>query len=121
MFAKTGSPQANEALVVRVSSDLPFDDILGHTFADDIVWAFEQGIANGCSADPPLFCPDSTVTRGQMATFLDRALDLPDATDDYFTDDEASSARGSDQPGPRGGDRLRMRHEQVLPELTGDA
>ena len=93
--AKTGSPQANEALVVRVSSDLPFDDILGHTFADDIVWAFEQGIASGCSSDPPLYCPNDTVTRGQMATFLDRALDLPDATADYFTDDTGSTHEDS--------------------------
>ena len=81
--------------MVRVSSDLPFDDILGHTFADDIVWAFEQGIASGCSADPPLFCPNDTVTRGQMATFLDRALDLPDATADYFTDDTGSTHEDS--------------------------
>ena len=93
--AKTGSPQANEALVLRVSSDLPFDDILGHPFADHIVWAFEQGIASGCSTDPPLFCPDNTVTRGQMAAFLDRALDLPDATADYFTDDTGSTFEDS--------------------------
>jgi subtilisin family serine protease len=84
---KTGSPQANEALVLRVSSDLPFDDILGHIFADDIVWAFENGITAGCSVDPPLFCPDSNVTREQMAIFLDRALELPDETDPHpFTD-----------------------------------
>ena len=95
VFPKTGSPQANEALVVRVSSDLPFDDILGHTFADDIVWAFENGITSGCSTDPPLFCPNDTVTRGQMATFLDRALDLPDATQDYFTDDNGSTHEDS--------------------------
>jgi len=88
---KTGSPQENEALVLRVSSDLPFDDILGHTFADDIVWAFERGIASGCSADPPLFCPNDPVTRGQMATFLDRALDLPSTPVDYFTDDNGST------------------------------
>ena len=87
---KTGSPQENEALVLRVTSGLPFEDIFGHTFADDIVWAFENGITGGCSTDPPLFCPDSPVTRGQMATFLDRALDLPAATADYFTDDETS-------------------------------
>ena len=81
--------------MVRVSSDLPFDDILGHTFADDIVWAFENGITSGCSTDPPLFCPNDPVTRGQMATFLDRALDLPDATQDYFTDDNGSTHEDS--------------------------
>ncbi len=92
---KTGSPQENEALVLRVTSGLPFEDIFGHTFADDIVWAFENGITGGCSTDPPLFCPDSPVTRGQMASFLDRALDLPDATADYFTDDTGSTHEDS--------------------------
>jgi len=92
---KTGSPQENEALVLRVTSGLPFEDIFGHTFADDIVWAFENGITGGCSTDPPLFCPNSPVTRGQMASFLDRALDLDDATVDYFTDDNGSTHEDS--------------------------
>ena len=88
---KTGSPQANEALVVRVSSDLPFEDIFGHRFADDIVWAFDNGITTGCKRNPPLYCPDDEVTRAQMATFLDRALGLPGTSEDFFTDDENSS------------------------------
>ena len=90
IFAKTGSPQANEALVVRVTTELPFEDIAGSKFVDDIVWAFEAGITTGCSSDPPLFCPKDPVTRGQMATFLDRALDLDATSEDFFTDDETS-------------------------------
>lgn len=35
-----------------------------------------EGITGGCSTDPPRYCPDRHVTRGQMATFLARALDL---------------------------------------------
>ncbi len=31
------------------------------------------GITQGCSANPPLYCPDASVTRGQMAVFLLRA------------------------------------------------
>lgn len=92
---KTGSPQANEALVVRVSDELPFDDIAGTKFVDDIVWAFENGITTGCSTDPPLFCPNDPVTRGQMATFLDRAFDLPATSTDFFTDDETSVHEGA--------------------------
>jgi hypothetical protein len=84
---KTGSPQENEALVLRVSSDLPFEDIAGTPFVDDIVWAFENGITTGCSTDPPLFCPKDPVTRGMMATFLDRALGLEETDEDFFTDD----------------------------------
>ena len=86
VFPKTGSPQANEALVVRFTEDLPFDDIAGHQFADDIVWAFENGVTTGC--DPNLFCPNDPVNRGQMATFLDRLLDLEETDEDFFTDDE---------------------------------
>jgi hypothetical protein len=44
------------------------------------------GITVGC--DSGRFCPNGTVTRAQMATFLVRALDLPRADDDHFTDDE---------------------------------
>ena len=75
-FFKTGSPQAKEAMVLRVTEDLPFEDIAGTQFVDDIVWAYENGITTGCSTDPPLYCPQDPVTRAQMATFLDRAFDL---------------------------------------------
>jgi hypothetical protein len=85
VFAKTGSPQANEALAIHVTDVLPFDDIRGTNFADDIVWALENGITTGC--DPHLYCPKDPTTRGQMATFLDRALDLPDTDEDFFNDD----------------------------------
>ena len=37
-----------------------------HRMADD------NGITIGCSEDPPLYCPNSPVTRGQMAAFLNR-------------------------------------------------
>jgi hypothetical protein len=33
-------------------------------------------ITLGCSASPPLYCPGSSVTRGQMAAFLVRAFNL---------------------------------------------
>ena len=84
-FAKSGSPQANEALGIHVTDVLPFDDIRGTNFADDIVWAFEHGITTGC--DPHLYCPKDPTNRGQMATFLDRALDLPETDEDFFNDD----------------------------------
>ena len=35
-----------------------------------------SGITGGCSVSPPLFCPDSPLTRGQMAAFLAKALGL---------------------------------------------
>ena len=64
-----------------------FDVPPGHLFEGDITWLAATGITKGCN--PPsndLFCPDSPVTREQMATFLVRALDLPRSPDDPFTD-----------------------------------
>jgi hypothetical protein len=66
----------------------PFTDIAGHPFKADIEWLYATGITRGCS--PTRFCPDNPVTREQMATFLDRALELPATSLDPFTDDEAS-------------------------------
>lgn len=34
------------------------------------------GVTRGCATDPARFCPDSPVTRAQMASFLTRAFDL---------------------------------------------
>jgi spore germination protein YaaH len=65
-----------------------FYDILGTQFFSDILWIAEQGITTGCAEER--FCPNATVTRGQMAAFLVRAFDLPAASRDYFTDDESS-------------------------------
>src|SRR5207247_456930 len=33
-------------------------------------------IRAGCTVDPPLFCPDANVSRGQAAVFFDRAYKL---------------------------------------------
>ena len=35
-----------------------------------------SGITGGCLANPPLYCPDAPLTRGQMAVFLSKALGL---------------------------------------------
>ena len=66
----------------------PFWDIGASAFHDDILWIYANGITAGCTAGR--FCPERAVTRGQMATFLARALDLPPSPRDYFTDDETS-------------------------------
>ena len=49
----------------------------------------EAEITTGCTATR--FCPTGFVTRGQMASFLARALDLPPATEDHFGDDGGST------------------------------
>jgi hypothetical protein len=36
--------------------------------------AYEEHVTNGCGSNPLVFCPDGVVTRGQMASFIMRAL-----------------------------------------------
>ncbi len=70
-----------------------FVDDDGSTFEDDINRLAEAGITKGCN--PPAntsYCPDDTVTRGQMAAFLVRALGYTaGAGADLFADDDGST------------------------------
>lgn len=69
-----------------------FTDDDGTTFELDIEWMAREGITLGCN--PPtndLFCPDSSVSRGQMAAFLTRALELPPAPTAGFVDTVGST------------------------------
>jgi hypothetical protein len=66
----------------------PFSDLVGSKFFNDIVWLAEEGITAGCGGTK--FCPNGSVTRGQMATFLVRAFGLPTTGTDFFTDDDAN-------------------------------
>ncbi len=69
-----------------------FTDVAASIFRDDIAWAFANGITDGCA--PQRFCPEASVTRGQMASFLARALEMPPATTDFFGDDAESIHHG---------------------------
>ena len=53
--------------------DVPVD----HWAAAWIEQLAADGIAEGCSASPPMYCPESPVTRAQMAVFLVRTFNLP--------------------------------------------
>ena len=80
------------SVAVEASARTCVNDYSSSIFANDIAWAFEQGITVGCA--PNLFCTESAVNREQMASFMARALDLPAATRDYFTDDNDSQHEG---------------------------
>ena len=63
----------------------------GHLFAADIGWIAGAGVTRGCN--PPygdFFCPDRPVTRGEMAAFLVRGLEVGEAADAGFVDDDWS-------------------------------
>lgn len=70
-----------------------FSDIATSPFIDDIHWLLYEGLTGGCGGTR--FCPEDAVTRAQMAIFLDRALDLPSAVADHFTDDEGITGEAS--------------------------
>ncbi|MCP4965266.1 MAG: hypothetical protein GY926_08515 [bacterium] len=66
-------------------------DIVGSVFTDDIIWMADRGITRGCVADGTEFCPTDSVTRGQMAAFMVRALELTDdGGGNKFIDDDDS-------------------------------
>ncbi len=53
-----------------------FTDVpASQSFAKWIEQLAREGITGGCGATT--YCPDATVTRGQMAVFLIRAFNLP--------------------------------------------
>ena len=54
------------------SSVNPFTDVTGGYYYDAVLWAVENKITNGTSADK--FSPNATCTRGQIVTFLYRDL-----------------------------------------------
>lgn len=73
----------------------------GGTFFDDDASPHEEaieavasaGITRGCGV-ADLYCPERPVTRGELAAFLVRALDLPGADKAPFTDHHGSEFEG---------------------------
>ena len=53
-----------------------FVDIEGNPHEEDIRFIVKRRLTVGCDLDGPRYCPDSPVTRAQMAAFLVRALRL---------------------------------------------
>lgn len=64
-----------------------FADICSSPYQADIDWLAKQGFVNGCGNGN--YCPNDSVTRGQMAAFLTNALKLP-AGPERFADDNGS-------------------------------
>jgi hypothetical protein len=71
-----------------------FQDVLNTSPYFPFVQSIRQaGITGGCSASPPLYCPDSNITQGQMAVFMITGWMLENGlstftytTTPYFTD-----------------------------------
>ena len=107
ILAGSGVLEGTECLENRICPDDPIvrrtlavwlPRVLGHgepenpsasRFADvdsRVPWAAhverfaELGLTWGCAVDPLRFCPHTDVTRGQMAAFINRGLELPAAS-----------------------------------------
>ncbi len=76
------------ALSLPASSTNHFTDDDGSLFEPSINALAASGITKGCGGGE--FCADRSVTRGEMAAFLDRALSLPATTPNWFVDDNDS-------------------------------
>ena len=69
-----------------------FVDDNGHFFEGDIETLRAYGVTTGCTATR--YCPDSGITRGEMAAFLVRGFDLASAAGDSFVDDNGHFFEG---------------------------
>ena len=84
-FSRFSKPAAflNWALTLPPGPDAGFTDTAGIFKADIDAIAYD-GITSGCGNNK--YCPNSSLTRAQMAVFLVRALDLPPAESAGFSD-----------------------------------
>lgn len=83
----------NRALGLPGTTTDFFDDDDGTIFESDINELAAAGITGGCATRR--YCPNSLVSREQMASFLVRAFGLPPSATDFFTDDSTSIHQGS--------------------------
>ncbi len=68
---------------------LLFSDVQTKHWALDFIEAiYNAGLTSGCSTEPLMYCPDATVTRAEMAVFLENGIHYPD---DYSPPDVSPS------------------------------
>ena len=81
------------SLAASSSQSTPrFEDVSkSHIYNGFVERLAELGITAGCSIEPSRYCPNSTIHRAQLATFMVRALDLPNANVVGFWDAEESN------------------------------
>jgi hypothetical protein len=89
--AASNGPQV-APVELTVTEPVSFDDVpQGYWARDHILAIYDAGITGGCSTNPLRFCPDNTLTRGQMAVFVETSLgvalnSLPVCSETVFND-----------------------------------
>jgi glucose/arabinose dehydrogenase len=87
-----GSSNGELLSLAIVERAYTFDDVpTTHQFWTEVEALFDAGITQGCSVSPLLYCPDSDVSRAQMAKFLliaehGEGYDPPTGTGTMFDD-----------------------------------
>ncbi len=66
----------SRAFSLEPAAEVGFVDLQDSRFQSHINALAAAKITQGCAVNPARFCPEALVTRGQMATFLARALGL---------------------------------------------
>jgi len=79
-------PSTFELIVGVVDGLGGFDDTAGSVHEGNIITMTTLGVTRVQDS----YRPEDSVTRGEMAAFIRRALNLPASSTDYFTDDETS-------------------------------
>jgi hypothetical protein len=59
---------------VTVQGTTFIDVPLGHWAFDEIEALYQTGYVAGCSSDPLMYCPESTMTRAESAVFVERGV-----------------------------------------------
>jgi acid phosphatase type 7 len=93
-LATAGEPRSTETACPPGSEQHPFVDVAGSVHEQAIGCAVSWELTQGTTATT--YSPEAPVTRGQVASFLDRLVtaaggSLPDPTQDHFDDDDGST------------------------------
>ncbi len=101
------------AFALEPAPPFGFVDIEGNTHTVSIDALAAAGVTLGCATGPARYCPSDSVTRGQMATFLTRAIERgqPGAGSGPGLDEGADVLEGLDD----GDDRIPVVGDWVIP------
>ncbi|MEX0836325.1 MAG: transglycosylase family protein, partial [Nitriliruptor sp.] len=72
------------ALELEPSETVTFSDLTENSHASQIETLADAGVVRGCT--PTEYCPATAITRGQLASMIDAALDLPATEERFFLD-----------------------------------
>lgn len=105
----TGLAMAMVLPVAAYAASGPFLDVAdNHLFSEEISWMYENGITRGCNPpDNTEYCPESSITRGEVAAFFYRYSQLDQANPGLDNqgpgEDGAQGPQGEKgEPGPAG-------------------